>query len=92
MKNQTGTRHIPLSGIDLENTPYSTPDPSVTTTEIRLSATYPATDGTAPESIELTWHGTMPDPEALCQIIAELAAVTKGRQVAKWPIRTQNTD
>lgn len=47
---------------------------------VRVVATYPATDGSAPESIEVIWEGTdwwthLGIPE----VIAALAAVTRNR-------------
>ena len=44
---------------------------------VRVVATYPATDGSAPESIEIVWEVDYPSDDGLARIIAALAAVTR---------------
>lgn len=45
---------------------------------VRLSATYPATDGSAPELIEIVWEIYAPGAEDIARLIAALASVTRG--------------
>lgn len=61
---------MPLVGVAVE--PPSSLPPAV-----RVVATYPATDGSAPESIEVVWETAHPSAEGLARVIAALAAVTR---------------
>lgn len=49
---------------------------------IRVAATYPASDGSAPESIEVTWEAgaKLPTAEDIARVIAALADVTNARE------------
>lgn len=72
----TTTNHVddlPLVSVDVEQ-------PRTLPPELRIVATYPATDGRAPEQIELTWSDELPPPAAVVPVIDALARAVADRR------------
>jgi hypothetical protein len=53
---------------------------------IRIQASYPATDGSCPESIEIEWNDEAPpSPRDLVELIGALAHVPNARVIGTEP-------
>jgi hypothetical protein len=70
---ETGEPADVPSAVDVAAEPSSLPP------AVRVVATYPASDGSAPESIEVVWETSHPSEDGLARVIAALAAVTRRR-------------